>query len=394
MINGGALANLVGVSNQRLFSFGLMAMMMEAFIVIPMALIQSRIEALVFVVVSIGMLVTRVGLILVSLVVFDLGIWGVLGSTAVTSIFFGTVLTVRELMVGSLRIDWQGLPKLLRFVLPFLPNGVLGFIMLSSDRFILNSWAGPEELGNYALAAKLASVVGIVSATPICRVWYPLMYDAAKKDNAPEVFGAMYLRILFAYVISAVGLCLFAPELLIVMGGEAYYPAIALIPIVVSANFFLTAAGLLDTAFYIKRRTVLKPWITLAGAILTVTFLVWLVPMYGATGAAMATTAAFFIYWLVTLAISQKVHFIRLNWTRLALLSVSAAVTVVVAKYLHFNDSVNAMLKVGVMMAWLGTIWLCRVIPHQDKSALRDVAKKSWRLVRTTIGKSAFGRIG
>jgi O-antigen/teichoic acid export membrane protein len=86
----------IGIEDTRLVVFGMFAMLLDITIAVPMTLIQARTESLLYSCLAFAMFLFRVIAIIIAVVVFHWGIWGILGATALTSSLFGVVLTWRE----------------------------------------------------------------------------------------------------------------------------------------------------------------------------------------------------------------------------------------------------------------------------------------------------------
>src|SRR5207302_699127 len=164
----------------------------------------------------------RVGLSIVLVAGFGLGIEGVLIASAVTSGLFALVLLGREVVRGGLRIERRQLKAMTWFALPFVPGGLGFFLLNSGDRFFLLHHVAKADLGAYALGYKLALVVKLFSRRPLYMVWSARMYEAARQPDAPTVFGKVFTRMLAAEVCVGLALCLVAEEAVTFLTGCGY----------------------------------------------------------------------------------------------------------------------------------------------------------------------------
>src|SRR5207247_427821 len=113
-------------------------------------------------------------------------------------------------------------------------------------------------------------------------------------------------------------LCLVATEVVQVLGGARYQEAVAIIPVVVLAYFFLTAADLMESGFYICRKTAWKLPITLAATVVTLALYFLLIPDGGILGAAWGTLIGFVFLSGLTGVVAQRVFVVRYEWGRVA----------------------------------------------------------------------------
>src|ERR1019366_2533559 len=212
-------------------------------------------------------------------------------ATAVTCGAYGIGLSLRELLRKGAWPDREHLVGLMRFALPFLPGALGFFILQNGDRFFLWRWRGEAAVGVYGLGYKVALTVATFSVAPLYMVWATRMYKAAEAPDAPQVFGRTFTRIMSAFMLVGLAACLFQDEAVRILGGAKpeYASAAVIIAPVVLAGFFQTAAALMDAGFYVRRRTGLKLYISLASTVVILVLYVVLIPTYGAMGAALAT---------------------------------------------------------------------------------------------------------
>jgi O-antigen/teichoic acid export membrane protein len=264
---------------------------------------------------------------------------------------------------------------LLRFALPFLPGG-LGFLMMQhGDRIFLYKCFGAEEVATYGLGYKLALGVGMFSLGPLYMVWSSWMYQVARMPEAPFIFGRAMTRILAAYVAVGLGLCLFQDEVVALLGDSRYARAAEVIPVVVLAGCFQTAAALMDAGFYVSRRSGLKVGITLSATFLMSVLYGLLIPTYGSMGAAVATLGGFACLAIVTWVITQRVFPVRYEWLRLSTLLAFVVGIWLVSWGIPASWS-WAPLKLALFACLPVGAWLCGLISPAEKAYLLALADK------------------
>jgi O-antigen/teichoic acid export membrane protein len=306
--------------NGGLLRLAVLAVLLEPLTLIPLALIQARMESIVFVVITLSQFLVRVGLSVLLVWGLGWGVTGVLAANALTAALYGAVLCARELGRGRARPNPAQVRSLLRFALPFIPGGLCFFLLHHGDRFFLLRCCGREEVGLYALGYKLAMAVSTFSLAPLYMVWSARMYAVARDPEAPWVFGRAFTRILAAFLAVGLGLCLFQDEVVALIAGPAYAGATLIVPPVVLACFCQAGASLMDAAFYVRHRTSLKLGIALAATAVMLTLYLVLIPRYGPPGAALATLGGFAFLAASTWWVTQRIFPVRYEWPRLGAL--------------------------------------------------------------------------
>src|SRR5207247_687889 len=103
---------------------------------------------------------------------------------------------------------------------------------------------------------------------------------------APVLFGQVFTRVLGAYLLVGLALCLVGEEVVALLGGKGYYDAPSIIAPVALAYLFLSAADLMDAGFFIRRCTGRKTAILVAATVVIVVLYQVLIPPFGIHGAA------------------------------------------------------------------------------------------------------------
>lgn len=382
------LAASMGIDSRALLVFGVVTVLIEAIAIMPLAFMQARLQSIHYVCTTLAMCVCRITLAIIAVAGLGWGVWGVLASSAVTSGVIGGVLTVRECLKGSIRPNWSKFVQIARYAAPFVPGGIFFFVLHNGDRFFLVRTVGAEQLGLYALGYKLAIAAGMVSSSPLHMVWGARMYKTFEEPEASTIIGRVYTRILAAYLFVGIGLCMLQDEVVAVLGSSEYAGATAVLAPLVLAYFFLNGADLMDSAFYVRRRTGLKPWIAAFSTAVILGLYSWLIPHYGAQGAAYATLAGFFFHAVATYAVSQRVFPVRYEFVRTAGMLGLAIAFVLAARCLG-SGLATVPAKLALCAAWPVLLWITGVISEQEKRwAIATIQHVRSRLRRVSEGKA------
>lgn len=256
-------------------------------------IMRVRFQPWRFLVSNLGGAVITIGVPLVLVLALDQGIEGVLvGQIAgfVAAAAYG-LWSVRKQL--ALRFSGAQLRTMLAFGLPFLPAAAAFWVVSVIDRYMLRYLSSLDELGQYAIANRVTSVLpmallGFTAAySPfILRLW-------SEDPDAERVLRGRtltYMVVLIAFV--CVGTSLFAREIiwLIAPNYDNAYRAVGLILVGAGAYGICSITG---AGMSITRKT---PWLmlfSLFGAAVNVGLNFALIPAWGMLGAAAATAVAY-----------------------------------------------------------------------------------------------------
>jgi O-antigen/teichoic acid export membrane protein len=354
-----------------LLRLAFVGVLLEPLCLIPLTLLQTRLQSTTYLFVSLGQLVMRVSLCVFFVAGLGWGVWGVVLATLLTSGTFAGYLCVREALRGLARPDPAQARALLRFACPFLPASVCFFILHQGDRFFLMR-QNAAAVGIYAFGYKLAQVVSTFSLAPLYAVWASRMYQVARTDEAPDVFGRAFTRILAAYLFVGLGLILFLKEAVLLLARADYLAATEIVPPVLLACFCQASASLMDSAFYIRGRTGLKLGITVLATAIMLALYGVLIPLYGAWGAALATLGGFAFLALATWKVTQRIFHVRYQWPRLlGLVALVVALAVVGRTFPLAWWAVPV--KVGLWLLAPLLAWHLGLISPEEKGYAHDL---------------------
>jgi O-antigen/teichoic acid export membrane protein len=225
----------------------------------------------------------------------------------------------------GLKVSWQGLKRMLMFGLPFVPGGVLLFILNNADRFLLIAMVGQNEAGLYALGYRMALVPVMLLLVPFQAAWGPFMMEKGDTTEGPGLFATILSYLTAACCFGSLIMALFAREVIAIIAAPAFAESYKVIPPVLLGYIFWVISIILDAGIYITRRTTWKPLLLATGAGTNIVLNLLLIPRFGMMGAAYATTAGFFVYVICTAAVSIRLYPVPYERSRI-LYSVAGAI--------------------------------------------------------------------
>lgn len=239
----------------------------------------------------------NVGLNVLFLVRFEMGVAGVLWGNLLSAVVIGALeigFLVRRL--GPPVIDKSLLAPYWRFGGPLILHGLLSTVMHQADRYLLRRSVDLGSVGLYSVAYQIGQGVNTLVILPFAAVWSPLVYEVARQKDA----GRTYARVFeyFVYGLSLVLLLtsMLARPILALVAPPSYAPAADLVPIVCLAYLFFSLHEHFKVPVLLSGRTVdFLPVVTTAAAANIGINLV-AIPRYGAVAAAWASVATFAIF--------------------------------------------------------------------------------------------------
>jgi O-antigen/teichoic acid export membrane protein len=195
------------------------------------------------------------------------------------------------------------------------------------DRYSLNSLDLLKSVALYTLAFKISSVLKLVIVDSIKLAITPMMF---KKIDAPDnkrFYSKVLLYSSYVLMFAIVGISMFSFEVIKIMAkSKEFWDAVVIIPILSFSIFFVNMKDVTIYGLHIARKTRVIGIIVVFSTVLSIVFNILFIPLWGITGAAIATLLSQLIFWLACYYYSQKAFFIPYEIRKITVLFFAGAV--------------------------------------------------------------------
>jgi O-antigen/teichoic acid export membrane protein len=267
-------------------------------------------------------------LTVILVVVFDEGPLGIIvGNFSGTLLVYVSLLAYRREQLG-LQFDRSLLRSLNRFGFPLMAAALAMWVTNFGDRFMLRKLLhGPyalHQLGQYSIAYKITSAMVLVF-TAFQIAWPAFAYSIEDEAEAKRAYSYVLTYLMFIAAWAAVGLSLFAPWIVHLVGRKpGYWPAEHAVPALVYSSVFYAGFIVVTIAIGRTRQTQFN-WIASASAaLLNFGLNFWLIPAYGMLGAAYATLSAYVLLMIIRTWNAQLLYPVAYQWRRVAIILLAA----------------------------------------------------------------------
>ena len=359
---------------------------MLALLTIPISLVNSmcgqvlrnQFRSQLFTILNVVTTLLTIGLNLFAVVVLSLGVVGVVGGTFVAAVIMLPIRlwTARTMLRPIFSV--QLLRNLLAYGVPLVPMTIAYWIFGTSDRLVLGKLSTLEQVGLYAVANNLTSVLAFVN-NAFGQAWSPhavRVYEE-EPEYAPIFYGQVMTYILVGFGILSVGITSFAHEALMILSTPSFYPAAfivgpLLLGFMASASTQITAAGISLTKK--TKYFTIYSWIA---ALLNFGLNVWLVPKWGMMAASWTTAVSYTFLTVAYLITSQRLWPVVYEKRRGVTVVALTVIFAVAAPLLpNFDLIANLALKSIYCLAYMASLFAFRVLDQREWQALLNARKE------------------
>jgi len=197
--------------------------------------------------------------------------------------------------------------KFLHFGLPLVPTTMLFWVLNSFDKISLRNWSSYGELGLYAAAFKVVSLIGAVQII-FNTAWAPVAYKWYENGEDNKRFEQVSVAVLAATVTGSALIIVCRDVIMLFLGYEyrnasSIFMYLLFVPIM-NAVSATTALGIV-----FSKKTKFNFFASVFTVVINIIFNYILIPIYGAWGAAISTCVSFLIFFWVTTLFSRKLWY-------------------------------------------------------------------------------------
>ena len=259
--------------------------------------------------------------------------WGV------ESIFWANIFASFTSLLCLSPVVWQelktGLPRfnpalekrLILFAWPFVPSGLASLLVSVVDKPILVHLVGLADVGVYQANFKIGVFMMLI-VSMFDQAWRPFFLAHAKEKNAKT----LYARVLTFFTAFALwvllGLIFLMPDIIQshLLGSfhliaPQYWGGLSVIPPVLLGYFFYGLYINFMVGPVITKKTRVLVWITLLGALTSISANLVLVPQLGIVGAGWAVTCSYLVMAGALFRFTQKNYTIPYQYSKLVWLA-------------------------------------------------------------------------
>lgn len=140
-----------------------------------------------------------------------------------------------------------------KFNIPLLPHYLSNYVLSQSDRIMIGKMIGKGEAGIYSVAYTISMMMNLV-ITAINNALTPYIYKSIEgktSGNIKRVTRPMFVLVAGLSILAMT----FAPEIILIFGGQNYMDAIYIIPPVSASVYFIFVYAMFSTIEYYFQKT-------------------------------------------------------------------------------------------------------------------------------------------
>ncbi len=293
--------------------------------------------------------------IIIAVAWLGLGLRGQLYAQLLANVVFSLASYV--IIRGFCRPTWSErmASRMLKFGAPLIPFFILAWVNVAAGRFLLERFAGLDEVGLFALSSQFAGLL-LLASTAFDNAFMPHFLQRAGNEGAESELGLLVTRYVAMFGLVGIGVVAFAPTAIFIMAKPAYREAADYVaPLTLASWLFAVRRPLIWCFTHNQQSTALSVVQSGTVAALLLLLALFLGPLgLGIMGVAYASILSNLIFLVVAFAVTRSGFHLHIPWPRLAgilaLLATAGALLQVVGRGQALNPTAIA-LQAGIFVA-------------------------------------------
>lgn len=181
---------------------------------------------------------------------------------------------------------------------------LLGYGVSRTGVLLLERYSGVTEIGIYSVAIQFVDVLMIVPATVALVLFPNLLKEQLKNRFARTIRATGQIALVMAIFCVLTGF--FASWIVPTLFGEAFVPAVRVLWWMLPGVFFLSLANIVSQYLATKGIPLANVWAWVAGLVFLLATSSYLIPHWGATGAAVSLTTTYIFLAIILIMLAYR----------------------------------------------------------------------------------------
>ena len=382
----GSLNSLINVPGEYsyLLYYVILILLFDTLAMIPFANLRLQRRAKKFALIKTLNIVINLVINLVLVLGYKYGIEAIFISNVIASAFSFIAVLPEIIKYLELKIDFSLLKRVLKFGIPYLPASIAATMVQVIDRPILARISGESALGIYQANYKLG-IFMMLFVSMFQYAWQPFFLNNAKEENAKQIFSKILTLYLVAASMLVVFLSLFIDNIATLdvyhgktLIGSEFLSGLSIVPVILTAYLFHGMYVNFTAGLYIKEKTQYFPLITAIGAGSNIIANLFLIPVWGITGAAIATLISYFLMALSIFIIVQRFYNIKYEYTKIFSIFLLIGITGILYYTAIGFGEINIIEKLLILFGFSAGLLIFRVLRKKDLVTVSKLVLKKF----------------
>ena len=265
------------------------------------------------------------------------------------------LLFLPVLIKFKLGIDKKLLKKMLAYGIPIMIAGLAYATNENADKLFLGELVSREVMGKYAAVYKIGALMALY-VTAFKLGAEPFFFSQSKDKNHKQQYAKILLWFTIFGAVFTLGIIAFLPIIVkLLIGNAVYLDALNIVPVILIAYLFFGIYNNLSVWYKLTEKTRFAMYLSIFGAIVTITFNLVMIPKIGYMASAWATLAAYSAMTIISYFLGKKYYPIEYNYGKILFYVLSSGI---IGILLFKNYYGNYLVNLSVLLVYTLLIYM------------------------------------
>lgn len=275
-------------------------------------LMRLQSKSLLFTITNLIKLISVLSLTIYFILSRGMGLEGIYLAQIIGNSFAVLILLGYTIKNSRVYFDKEVFKSMNVYGFPLYLANLSAVLLTVVDRFSLNSMAVLKSVALYTLAFKITSVLKLVIVDSIKMALGPMLLKQMDSPDVKRFYSKALLYSSYVLMISIIGISLFSYEIIkLISNSKEYWEAVIIVPVLSLSVLFVNMKDVTIYGLHIAKKTRIIGFIVVFSTIMSIVFNILFIPLWGITGAAIATLLSQIIYWYACYYYSQKAFYVN-----------------------------------------------------------------------------------
>ena len=236
---------------------------------------------------------------------------GRIWSTLLIGFIFSVYCIIKISKYIKLKFKVKHFKYIASYSIPLMPHNLSGIILAQFDRIMINNIENTASAGIYSLGYNIGMLMLVINDSIMAALIPDFMkfLDNKEYDRLDILVG----KIFSIGTIAALGLILFAREIIIILADVKFHEALKVVPIVIIGYVFYEMYFMYGMYPGYKKKTIYTSIVSLSAGSLNVILNAMFIPKHGYIAAAYTTLISYFAMFVMAWIVSKYVLKLRVS---------------------------------------------------------------------------------
>ena len=288
---------------------------------LTLTLLKLQSKSFKYMIIQMSSLIISLFIIIYELVYLKKGLEAIWSGFLVAEFFIFISLVFFVIKNITFRFEFKILKGMLIYGYPLMLTSIAGIILLTTDRYMLNSTEGLVDTGKYSLGFKFANTLKVLISTSLFSAITPYLMKKINENKNQRYYSKIMTYTSFVFIMGLLGLSLFSFEIINMFTNSIIYiDSVGIVTIISFSLLFELIRINSNIGLIIVKGTKIIGLLTLITGIINICLNYLLIPLWNIYGAAFATLFSQFLFLIFTYILSQKKYKIPYELNKLILM--------------------------------------------------------------------------